>query len=200
MIAIPTILVIITVNIYEVRNFMKQQTALYYSTSMVTLVMLFALFCFHGILRIAPLNYFYLIVFTISETYAIGTITCSHDPFCVLYGCIMAVVMSFSLTFYACITPSDLIGTLKTFLWSSIGVTLSAIIIILVIRTHFALIILYWTFGLLVLVYVIMNTEMIAEGKYKEISLDDYVIAAMMLFIDYISIFVYLLMFLSGRR
>eukprot|EP00826_Nyctotherus_ovalis_P027528 TRINITY_DN2151_c0_g1_i1.p2 TRINITY_DN2151_c0_g1~~TRINITY_DN2151_c0_g1_i1.p2 ORF type:complete len:180 (-),score=46.01 TRINITY_DN2151_c0_g1_i1:115-654(-) len=179
---------------------MNSKTWLFYATTMAALVMLFLLFCFHGILRVVPVNYIYLFVFILAAAYTLGTLTCFYDPFGVLYACVMAVVMSFSLTLYACVTPADLVGLWRTFLWSSIGVTVAGIVIICVLRRHYMLIIVYWLFLLVVSAYLIADTQMLAGGKYKEISLDDYVVAAMLLFIDYLSIFVYLLMFLGGRR
>ena len=47
--------------------------------------------------------------------------------------------------------------------------------------------------------YLIVDTQMIMGGKNVELSIDEYILAAMMLYIDIIQIFLYLLRFLGGR-
>ena len=48
--------------------------------------------------------------------------------------------------------------------------------------------------------YLIIDTQMIMGGRQVELSIDEYVLAAMLLYIDIIQIFLYLLKILGGNR
>lgn len=48
-------------------------------------------------------------------------------------------------------------------------------------------------------IYLIIDTQLIIGGKRLELSLDDYVIGALILYMDIIQIFLYLLQ-MMGRR
>ena len=47
--------------------------------------------------------------------------------------------------------------------------------------------------------YLIYDTQLIAGGKRYELSMDDYVIGALMLYIDIIQMFLYILQLLSKK-
>ncbi len=47
--------------------------------------------------------------------------------------------------------------------------------------------------------YLVYDTQLIAGGKRYELSLDDYVIGALMLYIDIIQMFLYILQLLSKK-
>ena len=48
-------------------------------------------------------------------------------------------------------------------------------------------------------IYIVYDTQLIAGGRYAELSYDDYIIGALLLYIDIIGLFMYILM-LMGRR
>lgn len=48
-------------------------------------------------------------------------------------------------------------------------------------------------------IYLIIDTQMIMGGKHIELNIDEYAIAAMLLYIDIIQIFLYLLRMLGGK-
>ena len=198
-ISFPTILIIVSVCVDSVRSFMDEAAWLYYTVSMVLLVMLFGLFCFHGILRKTPLNYIYLCIFTILETYIVSALTCTYDPKLILFACILTLMLVVLLNIYSCATNSDLKGIWWALLWSTIGITLTSIVIIAIIRDYYAFIVLFWLLLIVFAFYLIVDTQMIADEKYREISLDDSIIASMMLFIDYVSVLIYLLLILGGN-
>lgn len=59
----------------------------------------------------------------------------------------------------------------------------------------------YCVFGVIVFgIYLVIDTQMIVGGKKHNISMDDYVIGAMLLYIDIIQIFVKLLVLLSNLQ
>jgi protein lifeguard len=48
--------------------------------------------------------------------------------------------------------------------------------------------------------YLVIDTQMIMGGKHFELAIDEYVLAAMLLYIDIIQIFLYILRLLGSRR
>lgn len=59
---------------------------------------------------------------------------------------------------------------------------------------------LYCSLGVLVFgIYLVIDTQMIVGGKRLEISMDDYVVGALILYLDIIQIFLYLLEILSKK-
>lgn len=46
-------------------------------------------------------------------------------------------------------------------------------------------------------VYIVMDIQLIVGSKKRKLSIDDYVIGAMILYIDIIQLFIYLLLILS---
>lgn len=49
-------------------------------------------------------------------------------------------------------------------------------------------------------IYLIVDTQLIMGGKQVELAIDEYILAAMMLYIDIIQIFLYILRLLGDRR
>ena len=55
-------------------------------------------------------------------------------------------------------------------------------------------------FGVFVFgIYLIVDTQMIVGGKHVELSVDEYVLAAMLLYVDIVQIFLYILRLLGNR-
>ena len=193
-------MIITTIVAESVRLFMIRNIALYYVCSILVICMLLSLFCFHGVLRKVPQNYIFLSVFTVLESYTVATLTCFYKPEYILYAAVLTCVMGFSLSLYACFSRTDFTTIAAPLFWVSLGISLVAMILMIVIRSSFLVIILCWIFLILSALYLIVDTQLIMGGKYAQITLDDYIIGAMMLFIDFISIFVYILAILGGRR
>ena len=60
--------------------------------------------------------------------------------------------------------------------------------------------IIYNLLGVLIYsVYLIYDTQLLAGGKRYQLSLDDYVVAALIVYLDIIMIFLYLLQLLGGK-
>jgi hypothetical protein len=101
-------------------------------------------------------------------------------------------------TLYAAFTDSDFT--------TSIGIilVLSAALFILFITSMFTsspfIQNLYCCIGVILFgFYLIIDTQMILGGKTVEIAIDEYCLAAMLLYIDIIQIFLYLLQLLGNK-
>lgn len=103
------------------------------------------------------------------------------------------------LTIYACNTEEDF--TTKF----GILLVLLACLIVLGITSFFVsspfLTNLYCCVGVLLFgVYLVIDTQLIMGGKSVELRIDEYALAAMLLYIDIIQIFLYILRLLSNKN
>ena len=49
-------------------------------------------------------------------------------------------------------------------------------------------------------VYVVLDTQMIVGGRRKQFTIDDYILGALMLYIDIVQLFLYILSILGSDR
>lgn len=60
---------------------------------------------------------------------------------------------------------------------------------------------LYCSLGVILFgIYIVMDTQLIIGGKTFKLSMDDYVVGALILYIDIIQMFLYILQLLSKKK
>jgi FtsH-binding integral membrane protein len=111
----------------------------------------------------------------------------------------MTLAIVTALTLYAMFTKSDF--TVKF----GIIIVILVAMLILGIVSIFAwspfLDNLYCCLGVILFgIYIVMDTQMIMGGKRLQLSMDDYVVGALILYIDIIQIFLYILEMLSKKK
>lgn len=103
------------------------------------------------------------------------------------------------MTAYACNTESDF--TASTGILIVLGVCLMMLGLVTIFVQSSFLENLYCCLGVFVFgIYLIVDTQMIMGGKSVELSIDEYILAAMLLYIDIIQIFLYILRLLGNNR
>ncbi|EGR28875.1 hypothetical protein IMG5_167280 [Ichthyophthirius multifiliis] len=154
--------------------------------------------------RQVPQNYICLILFTLAMSYMVSC-TCSilgsqnNGQNLVLIAAVMTLGVSLALTAYAFYTKTD---------FTMMGGFIFCFFIVLIIFGFFAtfshqktIYIIYCALSVILYsIYLIYDTQLIAGGKKYELSVDDYVVGAMMLYIDIIMIFLELLKILQASR
>lgn len=121
------------------------------------------------------------------------------DPKTVMIAAILTAVIVFALTLYACTTKTDFTycgGILFMLCLGLVGASILSIfwsnrILDIAITYGGALL-----FGL----YLIYDTQLIVGKHSHKLSIDDYVLGAMMLYIDIIQLFIYILRILGSSR
>ena len=110
----------------------------------------------------------------------------------------MALGVTIALTVYAFKTKKDF-TTMGGFI---------TVLLVSILLFAFLMIFLYsiWSYILICLLgvilygfYIVYDTQLIAGGRYDELTYDDYVIGALLLYIDIVGLFMYLLA-LIGRK
>ena len=147
-----------------------------------------------------PLNYALLCVFTLCVSYIVSLSTLRYDPIIVIQAAFLTAAMTCAITVYAITTKSDFtvfgpfmfiigfvfaVAGIFSFMW---GPTM-----------HLA----YACIGVVLFsFYLLIDTQMIIGGKNRKykIDADSYVLASVVLYLDIINIFLYILQIIGGGR
>lgn len=186
-------------------------------TFMIAIFVEVALLCSRNLARKVPINYILLFIFTAAFSYSISY-TCG------LAGCYR--VYDWPYSYVVCdlensadivieaagITAGMVLGlTVMAFIVKDIKFWVSLLFVVLFTYMFYGLFFLwstnpnayymfYCTMGVIIFgIYIIIDVIMIVGGKRFEISYDDYIFAALILYIDIIRLFLYILAML-GRK
>lgn len=156
-----------------------------------------ALMCVKQWARTVPTNYILLAVFTIAESYVVATIASMYEPESVFLAAIYAVGLFSILTLYACCTKGD-IGCMGPLIWVSVGLGLLTFVLYFMFPSHTMHLIFCWVGLICTCIYVIYDVYLITEKH--GLDYDDYVIGALLIYTDLISLFIYILSILGEKR
>lgn len=182
------------------KKFVHGNIAIFYCSMAVMIVCLICMSCCASVRRKAPTNIIFLGVFTLAESFMLGTAAASFRSEEVVMAAGITAIVCFSLTIFALQTKWDF-----TVLGGALFV---AVIILFVFGIIVAFIpnkaaqIAYASAGaLLFSIYLIYDTQMMMGGKHKySISPEEYIFAALNLYLDIINIFIYILSIIGASR
>mmetsp|Transcript_30704 Transcript_30704/g.94393 ORF Transcript_30704/g.94393 Transcript_30704/m.94393 type:complete len:242 (-) Transcript_30704:189-914(-) len=170
--------------------------------SILNIVFLFALTCPCGCeknMRTFPLNYLLLGGFTVTEGVLVGVCCTQYTVTSVLFAVVATAALVGGLSLYAVFTKTDFTGC---------GPYLFAACLVLLIFGLFTAFLpfpfahkIYCCLGILLFsFFLIFDTQLImGKGEYS-LSIDDYVFAALQLYIDIIQLFLYILQLFGDRE
>jgi len=182
-------------------KFLINYIAIFYTCCAISFIILIALLCFKKIARKSPVNYILLLVFTLCEAWMVATSAVTYEKNSVLVAGVLTAAVTISLTIYACKTKKDF--TYKggiLFAGSCIMLVMGIFFMIFGIsNTKFPLLnILYCGLGVLLYsLYLIFDTQLIMGRYGNEYSIDDYIFAALNIYLDIIYLFLYILGFFN---
>jgi FtsH-binding integral membrane protein len=183
--------------IIEYKLFFYSNVGIFYGCFAISLITLITLLCCHPIAKIVPVNYILLFLFTVCECYMVSTIAAFYDTQTVVTAALMTTTVVLALTVYALTTKTDF-TYLGGFLFVFTTVMLFWGIFMLIFG--FFLYTLYCALGVILFgIYLIFDTQLILGRFGLEYSIDDYIVAALNIYIDIIQMFLYILQ-LMGRR
>lgn len=157
------------------------------------------LICNRRLARKVPINYIFLFLFTFAEAYLVAMICITYSVRDVIFATTVTAGMVIGLTVYAFKTKADF-TVLGGLLWIiSFSLFFMAWFWIFwpvsTLMYQFFCVLVICLFG----IYLIYDTQLVVgKGRYK-LQIDDYILGAMVLYADIITIFLYILA-LFGRR
>lgn len=154
--------------------------------------------CCESSMRTFPTNYVLLFLFTASEGFIVGVICSTYTGSSVLLAVVATGFVVGGLTLFAATTKSDFTG---------MGAYLFAALLVLLIFGLFCMLFsspimhkIYCCFGILLFsFYLIYDTQMIMGKGELRLGVDDYVFAALQLYLDIIQLFLYILELVGDR-
>lgn len=164
---------------------------------LVTIICSYALFCYKSIARSVPTNYILLSIFTLAMAFTVSFSCAVAPPDLVLIALFLTAFLVVGLTVYAWTTTTDLTICGGMFFMLSF-VLIGAMIIGLIIRSRIFEILMASVVILFYGLYLVYDTQLIVGGRTNELQVDDYIIGALMLYIDIVRIFLEILRLLQA--
>ena len=148
--------------------------------------------CYPNLYQKVPTNYILLIIFTISFSYDVSYITSFYTANSVLFAVFLTFVMVVTLTLYAKYQTKD---------FTIYGGVFYVLLNCLIFGSLLLIFIDVSIFNFIVTVcsiicfsgYIIYDTQLILGKRSREFSIDDYILAAMNLYLDIINLFLEIL-------
>ncbi len=189
-------------------KFFLRNLAIFYTCIGVSLICAITLICCKDVARRVPTNYIILAIWTFCESWMVATCASTYDPTSVFIAAALTAAVTCALTVYACTTKTDFTFC-GGFLFAATCLMFCLGLCFLIFGmgsysspTFKVINILYCGLGVLVYsIYLIYDTQLVM-GKFEnaEYSIEDYIVAAMMIYIDIIQLFLYLLRIFGSRR
>ena len=197
---IATVLFVsIAYNHPDFQTFVINNIGLFHVAWAVTFVIMISLVCCKGTARSVPTNYILLGIFTLAESFMVACITSFYDAASVLTAAILALAVFLGLTVYAIRTEED-ITMCGSLIWTCMFVSMAALLLFFIMRTSAMFLLLSVVMCVCVSIYVVYDTQIIIGGRKHELELDDYIVAALLLYTDLIMLFIYILRILGSAR
>ncbi|XP_008275222.1 protein lifeguard 1 [Stegastes partitus] len=175
----------------------------WFTYSMITMVvvLILAFSCCDNLRRQVPLNFIALGLFTVVEGMMLGSVSVRFEAEAVLWAVGATALVSFSLSVFAMQSKWDFTtasGSLWVFGWT----LLSFALLCAILRSQYAYITYACLGTLLFSLYLVFDTQLILGGKHRkyEVSPEEYIFAALNLYLDIVSLFLLLLQLIGLCR
>lgn len=195
---VTTIFIALTTFHQPTKMFMKGNMLLFILAIVVTFGVIIALACVEDLRRKSPGNFILLFIFTIAEsiTVAIGTIPYSADKVLIAFG--LTTLLCFALTIFALQTKIDF-TVMGGFLMVAAIILMVVSIVAMFFPSQLMTLIIASAGALIFSVYLIYDTQLMVGGEHKySISPEEYIFAAINIYLDIINIFMYILAILGA--
>ena len=165
---------------------------MYYICLIVSLICVLLPICCQGIYQSVPINYIVLTIFTLSYSWDVAAITCTFTFKSVMIALLLTFITVVALSIYAMKAKEDFTivgGTL--FVCMILLIFIGIIYIIIPIRLMYMI----YLYGSLILfsIYLIYDTQLLIGKGERKFSEDDYILAAINIYLDIIILFLKIL-------
>jgi len=172
----------------KTRQFLQDHQYGLYIALVISLITIFALACFRKIFRKVPWNYLLLTLYTLSTAYFLASIAAVSESTSVLFAGGFTLFAVFTISCYAWKTKKDLTKKMSGLI-SVTSILFMILIFGLIFRSRIINVIIGAAFGVVFSFLFAVNVQRLSGRYESKFSLDDYVIAALDLYIDIVQIF-----------
>eukprot|EP00929_Paragymnodinium_shiwhaense_P059906 TRINITY_DN29969_c0_g1_i1.p1 TRINITY_DN29969_c0_g1~~TRINITY_DN29969_c0_g1_i1.p1 ORF type:complete len:244 (-),score=69.02 TRINITY_DN29969_c0_g1_i1:199-930(-) len=185
---------------------MSNQWLLSVSAAM-TMATMCAMACCRDVARKYPTNYVFLFTFTVFESVVVGFISAQYEPQSVLLCAVATMLIFLSLSAYAWKSQHDFTG-MGPYLFGAMMSLMAMSFIIMImgmcgVNVQWGLMFYDLCGVALFSMYIVYDTQLILgefHGHKQQFDIDDYVFAALNLYLDIIDLFIFLLRLFGDRR
>ena len=179
-------------------EWMRDNVGLIVAAFIGEIVTSITLLCCRSVSRHVPTNYILLSIFTLCEAYIVAFIAARFDPQIVTVAAFCTAGMTIGITVYAFTTKNDF--TVLGPILFVVGFTLAFASIFFFVFASRTMHIVWCIIAVILFsFYLLFDTQLIMGGKRYEIEIDDYILGAIILYTDIITIFIYLLQIFGGN-
>lgn len=187
---------------HSVKAWVRQHPPFIMCVAVLNMLMMCVLVCPCGCeknLRRFPQNFLLLFGFTMTEGVLVGVVCSAYTMTSVFYAVSATGFLVLGLSLFAVTTKSDFTG-MGGYLFAGCLVMMLFGFLMMFVHVPFMKT-LYCCFGVLLFsFYLIFDTQMIMGNKGLCIGIDDYIFAALQLYIDIIQLFLYILQLLGEKN
>ncbi|KPM04572.1 lifeguard-like protein [Sarcoptes scabiei] len=181
------------------RNWTRQNSWLLFVALGVVLVTMIVLSCCGDVARKTPHNYICLFLFTLAESFLVGVTASLYQFQIVLYAVMITAVICVGLTLFAMQTKIDFTVYNGMLFVVFMVFALFGLIMMFFPRNNTMHLVYACIGAFLFSAFLLIDTQMITGGTHKlQMSTEDYVFAALTLYLDIIQIFLYILSILGS--
>ena len=186
-----------------VANFIKSSVGinLCYISFVVLFILMICLMCNNNLIKQNPYNWIFTISFTILMTYIMGIVGVMYSTKLLLLGGMSTLGIFSGLTIYAWQTKYDYTTIGNYLLISLIGLIMFGFLSFFIESA--ILNIFYSVIGSIIFsFYIVYDTQLIVGGTNRKIqlSVNDFAIASITLYLDVLNLFLFILDILGGNR
>jgi len=187
------------VGISSLKNFMMENIWVFYLVMLASFGFLIVLTCVPDLMNKHPHNLILLFSFTACEGLLVGTVSATYNLNEVVMAAAITVCVTVGLTLFALQTKWDF-TMLNGVLFSCLLVLVVMSFIFLIFPANGTVSTIFSALGaLLFSVYLIYDVQLIAGGHKYELGPDDYIPAALCVYLDIINLFLFILRLVSSR-
>ncbi|KYQ54286.1 Glutamate [NMDA] receptor-associated protein 1 [Trachymyrmex zeteki] len=178
----------------------RSHLELFWIALALTLVLFICMVCCTNVRRKAPMNFIFLFLFTFAEAFLLSVTASTYESQEVMLAVGITAAVCLGLTIFAFQTKIDFTG-LHTFLFVAVLVLLIFGMVAIIWQGK-VMTLVYASLGAFIFsIYLIYDTQMMIGGKHKySISPEEYIFAALSLYLDVINIFLYILTIIGATR
>lgn len=180
--------------------FVAQNPGLFWLAFGSMFVTLICITCCESVRRTSPMNLIFLAIFTLAESFLLGVISSRYNAEYVFYAAALTTVICLALTIFAFQTKVDF-----TMMGGVLFVCVIVLFIFGIVMMFFhgkVMTLIYASLGaILFSVYLIYDTQLMIGGNHKySISPEEYVFAALNIYLDVVNIFLSILQILGASN
>uniref|UniRef100_A0A6P7GRZ6 Protein lifeguard 1-like n=1 Tax=Diabrotica virgifera virgifera TaxID=50390 RepID=A0A6P7GRZ6_DIAVI len=180
------------------KRFVQHHSAVMYVSLVIAAVTIIVLACCRNVRRKTPANYIFLFIFTLAESFSLGSVASFYDVDIVAISVGVTAIVCLGLTLFAFLTTWDfhsLSGILMVLSLVLVAFGITAIFY----RNNIIRLVLGAIIVLIFSIYLVIDTQMMfREDSMFSIYPEEYIFAVLNLYMDILNIFICIL-FLFGR-